>query len=454
MPTLDARFHRHARPLVIALLCLLGVLGCEDDQAPTPQPATLQIVSGDDQYTRKGTQLEESVVVRVGLDGGAPAGGVEVQFRVTGGGGSLTRSAATTGSDGRSYVKWTMGPGTGTNEMRITVPDNSGLSATATATASEYYCVEEDPAFTPKFFSTHDVMMLTSASSQTTGETGLVRYTVNQNGTFTALSIENYPGGSFPYVVRDLVFSTNGDLFISWNHLHDEVMKVAADGSASHFATLESSSGAEIAMTPNGVLVGCDEMGPFYVTCRDTLFRFEDAIFSGDMLIRDTANNDALACDPTNGDVYFIYKQDRWLYRIPFDGTTTGAKAKVVQLPIEESDGARGMVVDGTDGSIYILVESATVKSIVKVTSAGVKTTQYDFFDRGAGDAAGIQSDLGIDRDPNLRYLYTLDTKNNKILLYPLIQQTLIELPSDGDPFAASNAGSNERVGLDVINVP
>ena len=227
-------------------------------------------------------------------------------------------------------------------------------------------------------------------------------------------------------------------------------MKIAADGSASHFATLESSSGAEIAMTPNGVLVGCDEKGPFYVTCRDSLFRFEDAIFSG--IDRDAANNDALACDPDDGDVYFIYKSDRRLYRVPFDGTTAGSKEEVTVLPIEESDGARGMVVDGTDGSIYILVESATVKSIVKVTSAGVKTTEYDFFDRGAGDLAGIQSDLGIDR--GLRYLFTLDTKNNKILLYPLVQQTLIELASDGDPFAASNAGSNERVGLDVINVP
>jgi hypothetical protein len=226
------------------------------------------------------------------------------------------------------------------------------------------------------------------------------------------------------------------------------VVKVAAlNGAVTHFATLESSFGSEIALTPNGVLIGCDEMGPFYVTCRDSVDRFDDAIFSGTG--RDAANNDALACDPTNGDVYFIYKENRRLYRIPFDGTTAGTKEEVTVLPIEESDGARGMVVDGTDQALYILVESSTVKSIVKVTPDGTKTTQYNFFDRGAGAAAGVQNDLAINRD--LRYLYTLDTENNVFLLYALVQQQLVTLTSDGSPHSASNTSVGEPVGLDVI---
>jgi hypothetical protein len=301
-------------------------------------------------------------------------------------------------------------------------------------------------------------MMLTRSSSLNAATSGLVRYDVNNsNHSFSGTSIGNYPDGAFQNVPRDCVFSANGDLFISWNHAHDEIVKVATDGSVSHFATLEpappdATPGAELAMTPNGVLVGCDAVGPFYVTCRDSLFRFEDAIFSGSDLNRDAANNDALACDPTNGDVYFIYKQDRWLYRIPFDGTTAGPKEQVVQLPIDESDGARGMVVDGFDGSIYILVDYlSTTKSIVKVTSAGVRTTERDFFTRGAGDAAGVQSDLAIDRQ--FRYLYTLDTKNNVFLQYSLNDQQMFTLtPPGADPGQGSSlSGSGERVGLDVI---
>jgi hypothetical protein len=198
--------------------------------------------------------------------------------------------------------------------------------------------------------------------------------------------------------------------------------------------------------------VGCDELGPFAVTCRDTVFRYEGAIYSGDDGTRDEANNDAVAVDSTNGDLdlYFIYKSDRKLKRIPLDGIApAGPIADVVTLPLEECDGARGMVVDA-DGSVYILVESASVKSIVKVTAGGVRTTEFDFFTRGAGDAAGIQSDLAIDR--SFRFLYTLDTKNDVVLLYEILAQQLTVLSSSADPEAASSAAtSGERVGLDVL---
>jgi sugar lactone lactonase YvrE len=186
------------------------------------------------------------------------------------------------------------------------------------------------------------------------------------------------------------------------------------------------------------------------VTCRDTLYRFEDDLYTG--VGRDAANNDALACNPNNGDIYYIYLTDRRLYRVPFDGTTAqpGEVAVNVALPQDVSDGAAGMVVDGEDGSVYILVESTNTKSIVRVDAAGDQTTVYDFFDRGAGDAAGIQSDLAMDRGP-IRYLYTLDTKNNKFLRYSIAFDQLVEITSSGNEFWASNASEGERVGLEVI---
>jgi hypothetical protein len=455
MPTSELRFRPRLRHAALALAVLFAIPACSNDTAPSPVPGGLTIVSGDAQYTRKGTQLEAPVAVRVTDDHGAPVAHMTVHFQVIEGGGRLSHASAATNNEGRASVHWTVGANTGNNRMRITVAENSALSAVATATSSNYYCAEEDPAFSAKFSGAHNLMMLTRQSSLTGGLAGMVRYDLDTgNLTFTGTSLHNYTEGAFLNVVRDCVFSANGDLFIAWN---PEVLKVATDGSISHFATLESLSpdalpGAELAMTPKGVLVGCDAAGPFYVTCRDSVFRFEDAIYSGiNDAARDAANNDALACDPTSGDVYFIYKADRDLLRIPFDGTTAGTKTKVADLSQDETDGARGMVVDGTDGSVYILVESASTKSIVKVTSGGTVTTEFDFFTRGAGDAAGIQSDLAIDRDPTRRFLYTLDTKNNVFLLYRLATHELFSLAPVGNVNAASDNNSGERVGLDVI---
>ena len=455
MPTLDVRFRRHLLDFTLAFACLFAFFGCSEDQAPTPLPAAVEIVAGNAQYTRKGSGLEDPVVIRVRLEDGAPATGVIVNFQVIEGGGSLSHTTATTSSNGRASVRWTLGPDVGSNRLRITVPDNSALSTIATATASEYFCVEEDPAFAQEFFPTHDLMLFTHSSSLVPAAAGLVKFHPNfNNHTVGGANFNSYPEGTFIYVVRDCVFSANGDLFVSWNHLHSEIARVASDGSVSHFAALDPNSafGSEIAMTPEGALVGCDEFGPFVVTCRDTLFRFEDSTFSG--INRDATNNDAVACDPTSGDLYFIYKSDRTLRRIPLDGTTqTGPIEEVVTLPIDESDGARGMVVDGTDGSVYILVQSAGTKSIVKVTPAGVRSTEFDLttlYDPPA--APGNYSDLAIDR--GFRFLYTLDTAHNLIVIYDIVQQTASELIPTGDPGEASNDNVGERVGLDVIPGP
>jgi 5-hydroxyisourate hydrolase-like protein (transthyretin family) len=421
-------------------------------------------VSGDAQYTRKGTTLEEPVVVRVTDDQGKPAHNVTVHFQVVEGGGSLSRTSAATNNEGRTSVNWTMGSNTGLNRMHITVADNSALGATATATSAEYYCVEEDPTFSATFAPAHNLMMLTRASSLTAGSAGLVRYAINSGGAQVSVAaslVKTYPDGGFQKAIADCVFAANGDLFIAWYDYPPQIMRVATNGDITHFATLESApidgtQGTELAMTPNGALMGCDARGPFYVTCRDTLSRYPGAIYTGSDLNRDAANSDALACDPTSGTLYYIYKQDRRLKRIPINGVTASGPVENVMttaLDIDVSDGARGMVVDGSDGSIYILVETAATKSIVKVTSSGTLTTVKDFFSRGAGDAAGIQDDLAIDR--SLKYLYTLDTKNNVFLAFGLPTSadpgSLITIVPANGANDISDAGSREPVGLDVI---
>jgi hypothetical protein len=440
----------HRAAAAFALACAAFFCACEDDQAPVPAPAGIEILSGDSQYTRKGTELEEPVVVRVTDEEGGTPSGVEVRFQVIEGGGSVSRSSASTKSDGQTSVRWTMGPDTGTNRLRVYVAENSSIDVVAAATSSEYYCPEEDPTFVRKFLNAGNLMLFTRASSRTqiagTPAAGLVRLAFPP---MSGTSVHNYDEGTFINVVRDCVFSANGDLFISWNNIRDEVAKIATDGTATHFATLESSLGAEIAMTPGGVLVGCDERGPFAVTCRDTIFRYEDAVFSG--VDRDAANNDAVAVDPNTHDLYFLYKADRTLRRVPLDGIAqTDPSEPVATLPLDVTDGARGMVVDGTDGSIYILVESTDTKSIVKVTSAGAPTTLIDFILFWEPNEPGVQSDLAISRQARL--LFTLDTTHNAILVYDLaFNDFAVIYPPGGDPYVASDDGSGERVGLDVL---
>lgn len=437
---------------LVALAAAFAIPACEDDPAPAPAPRNLSIVSGDDQYSKKGTELEAPIVVQVVLDDGAPGAGVPVTFQVVEGGGSLSRSTVNANASGLASVRWTLGPDTGPQRVRATVAGNSALSVQLDATSSEFYCPEEDPVFSRKFFPQQDLFLFTPRSSLA-ADAAIVQVSPSFPGSFDGVLFLEFVGGVLLNIVRDCAFSASGDFYLAWttgSAVH-EVVKIEGDGSATHFASLQSSFGSEIAFLPGGVLAGCDEFGPFTVGCRDTLTRYEDATFGG--IAPDAANNDAMAVDPASGDLYFIQIENRRLRRLPLDGyTQTAPSVDVATLDIEEAYGARGMVID-TDGSVFILVDSDddATKRIVKVTAAGVKTTVVDFFaERGAGDLAGEQSDLAIDR--SIRFLYTMDTLNNVVLIYDIAGATFGQpLVSSGDPGAASDGSVGERVGIAVL---
>jgi hypothetical protein len=267
---------------------------------------------------------------------------------------------------------------------------------------------------------------------------------------FDATSIVAFDWTTTQAVVRDCAFSSSGEFYIAWNNTSSqrEIAKVAPNRSVTHFATLKGILGTEITALEGGVLAGCDEFGPFTVGCRDTLTRYPDATFGG--TAPDIANYDAVAFDPVGNYLYFIDEPARRLRRIPLDGyAQTGPIEEIpVALTPDETTGSVGMEV--YNGDIYLVVESAATKSIVKVTSGGTKSTEFDFFSRGAGDAAGRQDDVAL--DPR-GYLYTLDTQNNLVLIYVIAEDRLEELVPDEntDPYAASNASAGERVGLAVL---
>ena len=92
-------------------------------------PKTLEIFSGGDQEGAPGAALDKpfAVEVRDGTD--KPLPGVEVTFSVTGGGGTLSVTSATTDSNGRAESTLTLGPNPGRNTVTVSV---TGIARTET----------------------------------------------------------------------------------------------------------------------------------------------------------------------------------------------------------------------------------------------------------------------------------------------------------------------------------
>jgi len=445
--------------LSLAAICCLPLLACEE----TTEPAfvsSISRVSGDGQYSKKGTPLAEPVIVRVTLSDGRAAQGQAVIFSVTGGGGSVSETRVLADDLGWAATNWTLGPDVGENNLRATVESNSSLKpAVFTATGADFFCPEEDPTFVQKHFPTGNLFLFTRRSSlnKENGDfvAGVVRLSFN-SGYAVASSFKKLPDdGSITVVTRDCAFSAAGDFYLALGDIDDFVTKVAPNGVLSTFSALEDPLGAEIAISPTGILVGCDSYGPFFVTCHSPLGRFDpEAFYAGTPA--DRANNDAVAVDPLTEDIYFIHLPDFQLLRLPVDSlTATGPTELVTQLTRDEAEGAKGMVVNDDDQNVFILVESDAVKAILRVTPAGNKTVEYDFFDRGAGAAAGVQNDLAISQ-VGTGSLFTIDTLNDMLIGYDISQQTLYQLPphptlSDPESISAADGLGGERVGLAVL---
>ncbi|HMC55760.1 MAG TPA: hypothetical protein VKH19_11340 [Gemmatimonadaceae bacterium] len=74
------------------------------------------------------------IVVRVNASDGSPVSGVPVTFAISRGGGSLSRTTDTTGSDGTADVKYTVGTLRATNEVEAVVQELTPLRFVITAT--------------------------------------------------------------------------------------------------------------------------------------------------------------------------------------------------------------------------------------------------------------------------------------------------------------------------------
>ena len=112
--------------LALTTLTLLGAAcGGAEPSGPAQSggaPAAITVASGDAQQAAPATALPTQVAVKVTDASGAAVGGVSVTFRVDSGGGTITRTSATTSSTGTaSPGTWTLGSAEGRNVLTATV---------------------------------------------------------------------------------------------------------------------------------------------------------------------------------------------------------------------------------------------------------------------------------------------------------------------------------------------
>jgi hypothetical protein len=125
--------------LTTAIGCVVATAAaCEERRPPVepPVPAALHADSGHAQAAAPGTPLPAPLVVRVTSAGGVALPGVEIAFAAESGSGTVAPPSAITDAAGRARAGWTLGPGTGRQRVRATVPAAPQLEAEFVADAT------------------------------------------------------------------------------------------------------------------------------------------------------------------------------------------------------------------------------------------------------------------------------------------------------------------------------
>jgi Domain of unknown function (DUF1929)/Kelch motif len=117
------------------LLLAGATLRCGGGDPINPAEASrIELVSGNDQDGTVGAALPESLIVRVTDDNGDGIAGVTVQWAAQGGG-SVTAASTTSGDDGRTGVRRTLGPTAGEQTTTATANGLEGSPVSFTSTA-------------------------------------------------------------------------------------------------------------------------------------------------------------------------------------------------------------------------------------------------------------------------------------------------------------------------------
>ena len=139
---LDAPIRSLLRMSALMLLAVFGQSCADSAVAPLdPNGMALLVLGGDHQSGPAGAELPLPLTVKAVSPRGVPLAGIVVNFRVTGGGGSVFAGSALTDRLGRASDYWTLGPQAGvpqTLEVRaVTALGDKEVFAWFSATAEE-----------------------------------------------------------------------------------------------------------------------------------------------------------------------------------------------------------------------------------------------------------------------------------------------------------------------------
>ena len=98
-----------------------------------------RIVSGDDQSGRAGSVLAEDFVVAVAVPGAAKSSlaGIEIEWSVLEGGGTIEPAVSVTDASGQARARYTLGPAIGANRVRAALASGPQLEFEATGEAPD-----------------------------------------------------------------------------------------------------------------------------------------------------------------------------------------------------------------------------------------------------------------------------------------------------------------------------
>src|SRR5512135_2338530 len=149
------------------LLSLLLAVGCGRDhpiESPPPPPyiAAITVVSGDNQTATVATPLLQPPTVRVSDQRGASVADATVSWTITSGGGMVDHASSSTGPDGATSARWTLGIQAGANSLSAASGSLPPVTFTATATAGPPTSITIAPPSTA--VETGDVFQLSTAA--------------------------------------------------------------------------------------------------------------------------------------------------------------------------------------------------------------------------------------------------------------------------------------------------
>jgi hypothetical protein len=121
--------------IVVIGVASLVLAACGGDHKTPSTPASITIVSGNNQTGVAGSALPDALGVLVTDASGRPVAGISVNWTVVAGGGSVIPASSTTDSAGLATTNWTLGAALGANRVTASVRDLEPVALDATAIA-------------------------------------------------------------------------------------------------------------------------------------------------------------------------------------------------------------------------------------------------------------------------------------------------------------------------------